>query len=191
MKHVKTKKQFNGEDPQSNNNQNRNQDQKSDIELKRFRSHEVYLVNTCKPKKKYSIKDDNKQKKILIAPNVQTKPIPKKSTTSSTIQKSTSKEEENPNFKRIKQDANIKSKSKVLLNISKTNSKNMTKEKIQDKILTNKILNEESIQELDSDEYNNINVLNIDDRSKKSLNKNKNKILTTNNKNTININDKK
>ena len=183
MKHVKTKKQFNGEDPKSSNNPNKNIDQKSEIELKRFRSHEVYLVNACKPKKKYSIKDE-RQKRILINPSVQTKPIPKKSTTSSTIQKSTSKEEDNPNCKRIKQDVNVKSKSKVLLNVSKINSKNMTQEKIQNKILTNKILNEESIQELDSDEYNNINILNIDDRPKKYLNKNK---KSTNN-NTININ---
>ena len=160
-----------------NNNINNNcskisSSQKNDLDLKRFNSHEVYLAtqkktqnNNNNPTKQYkkiylNITKENQDK---------IKPKSKKSfNVNSNVKEA--KPQNNKNIT-IKTDNNIFNKAKTKISISPNNTTNSVKKTVFVK-KTSKILDEESIQEIDSEgEYND--------------NSNKDKILSEN----INIKD--
>ena len=168
-----------------NNNENNHNNkefisQKLDSELKRFKSHKVYLVTEKNPKnqnKNGNSSKDHKKIIINISQGGKIKPKTKKSfnNINSNIKKSKHKLINNTEFlfdetkQLIKTPKTVFNKSKTKVSMS-TNIKNKDKltvnnyinsvNKKKDKINTNKILNEESIQEIDSED-NNYNIINI------------------------------
>ena len=163
-----------------NNNENNNKtsiNQKVDIELKRFKSHEVYLVTQKNPKKPKNSSKDHKKIYINISQGNKVKPKPKKSFTNN----SNTKPSKNKNMKNteilfeegkqlIKAQKSTLNKSKTKNSMSTNNAKDKNKLTVnnyvnsfngpKNKINTSKILNEESIQEIDSED-NNINIVSI------------------------------
>ena len=153
--------------------------QKNDLELKRFNSHEVYLVTKKKPQNNINTTKENKKIYINISKANQDKikPILK----SSFNNNSNGKKANNINKEKIviKTENIIFNKTKTKLAISPINNLNSIK-KEQNKIKTNKILTEESIQELESEgENNNINKKKVNNIVEKKINidNNKNRII--------------
>ena len=142
--------------------------QKNDLELKRFKSHEVYLVTQKKKEKNENSSKEHKKIYINISKTNQSNIKPKSKKSFNNNSKGTSSENEIFN----------KSKTKLTINTSNTNNKsnkiiiknigNSTRN-VQKGFKASKILDEESIQELDS-EGENIS----------SIKKEKNKNLNTN-----------
>ena len=161
---------------------------KMDSELKRFKSHEVYLVNSKNAKKTQKVRNsskDNKKIFINIAKTDKVSPKPKISFNNSNAKSSKLNNNHELSSIQIFEDGKqLVKKQKTMVNKSKsknimgTNNKNKNKITVKNyvnsinkknKINTSKILNEESIQELDSED-NNIN----------AVNSNKGEIITNN-----------
>ena len=161
---------------------------KMDSELKRFKSHEVYLVNSKNAKKSQKVRNsskDNKKIFINIAKTDKVNPKPKISFNNSNAKPSKLNNNQELSSIQIFEDGKqLVKKQKTMVNKSKsknimgTNNKNKNKITVnnyvnsinkKNKINTSKILNEESIQELDSED-NNIN----------AVNSNKGEIITNN-----------
>ena len=211
---------------QKNTNENNNNKlvigQIIDSELKRFKSHEVYLVTQKNPKKLKKNENSSKEhKKIIIniSQDDKIKPKPKKSFNNNSntkpsknklINKNDFMFEEGKQF--IKTQKTTLNKSKTKISMSTNNNKDKNKLTVnnyintinapRNKVNTSKILNEESIQEIDNED-NNINIVSIN--KKKTLTNNtktndisfNNNITNNNNGNnicnkakTINVNNK-
>ena len=195
-----------------------NTEQNIDSELKRFKSHETYLVNSKnakKPQKNGNISKDHKKIFINISQADKINPKPRISFNNSNNKPSKLSNNNNElssihiieEGKQLvkKQKAN-KSKSKTVMGMNNKNKNKLTVNNYvnsingqKNKINTSKILNEESIQELDSEDNNNalnINkapiIINNSKISNTYLNNNNNKAkhININNKNncTNNIN---
>ena len=167
------------------NNENNNNNkvvigQKVDSELKRFKSHEVYLVTQKKPKKQKKNENTSKDHKkifIKISQGEKVKPKPKKSfNNNSNTKPSKNRLLNNTEFifdegkQIVKTQKTVLNKSKTKISISTKTAKDKHKLTVnnyinsinapKNKINTSKILNEESIQEIDSED-NNINIVNL------------------------------
>ena len=194
------------------------QEQKLESELKRFKSHEVYLVNPKNDKKAQKFENSSKeQKKIYINISQADKMKPKQKTSFNnnsnmkpSISKLTTKnvfstmQNEEGGKQMIKTQKTIynKSKSKKVMGTNNNKNKLTVNNYVnsingqKNKINTSKILNEESIQELDSEDNNNIMNINKaititnSSKPKTTNNINKTKNISINNKNnyTNNIN---
>ena len=160
------------------NNRN-NIEQKIDSELKRFKSHEVYLVNSKNAKKTQKKGNSSKDhKKIFINISQADKINPKPRISFNNSNAKPSKLSNNNNelssihiFEEgkqlVKKQKTNKSKSKTVMGMNSKNKSKLTVNSYvnsingqKNKINTSKILNEESIQELDSEDNNNANNIN-------------------------------
>ena len=189
--------------------------QKIDSELKRFKSHEVYLVNQKNTKKSSKNENSSKDHKKIIINISQTdkiKPKPKKSFNNNSNTKPSKNKLINSNEFNIEDGKQIIKSQKIGYNKSKTkndlatnNNNDKDKHKLtvnnyvnsitgpKNKINTSKILNEESIQEIDSED-NNINIVKINRAATIPSSSKTNNIYYNNNKcnkaKNININNK-
>ncbi len=190
-------------------------DQKIESELKRFKSHEVYVVNQKKTKKSSKNENSSKDhKKIIINISNTDKinPKPKKSFNNNSNTKSSKNKMINSNEFNIEDGKQINesqkagyNKSKIKINLATNNNSNKDKHKLtvnnyvnsiagpKNKINTSKILNEESIQEIDSED-NNINIVKINRAGTVTNSSKSNNIYYNNDKcnkaKNININNK-
>ena len=163
--------------------------QKNDLELKRFNSHEVYLVTQKKPQNNNTninnINPSKGNKKIYIniskANQDKIKPKSKKSfnTNPNVTETKTQKINNNKNMV-IKTENNTFNKAKTKLIINPTINVNSVK-KIQNIIKSNKIFDEESIKEIDSEGEN----TNSNKEKNYNENKLKEKNFSINNNNKI------
>jgi hypothetical protein len=200
--------------------------QKIDLELKRFKSHEVYLVTQKNAKKQKNENSSKDHKKIIInlsKTDKMIKPKPKKSfNNNSNIKPSKTKFNNNNNIdlnseegreliKTQKSNYNkSKTKNEISTNCNKDKDTGRDKEKHKltvnnyinsvngqkNIINTSKILNEESIQEIDSED-NTINIVKIKKTTTVTTNTKNNDTYFSNNNNTkcnkaknMNINNK-
>ena len=126
--------------------------QKNDLELKRFNSHEVYLVTQKKPQNNITSTKENKKIYINISKETQDKINPK---IRNSFNNSNNKGINTGGKMVIKTENTVFNNAKTKLAISPKNNINSTK-KVPNIIKTSKILDEESIQEI-SNEYDNNN----------------------------------
>ena len=188
--------------------------QKVDTELKRFKSHEVYLVSQKNPKKVTKNENSSKDhKKIIIniSKNNKINPKSKKSFNNNSNKKPSKTKFNNSSQFNYEDGKQLIKTQKTEYNNSKT-KKDLSSNKDKDKHKltvknyvnsingpkkknnTSKILNEESIQEIDSED-NNINIVKINNKTTITNNSSKtNEIYLNNNKsnktNNINNNNK-
>ena len=125
--------------------------QKNDLELKRFNSQEVYLVNQKKPQNITSTKQ-NKKIYINLSKENQDKINPK---IRNSFNNNSNGKISNTGKMVIKTENIILNNTKTKITISPKSNVNSIK-KVQNIIKTSKILDEESIQEIES-EYDNNN----------------------------------
>ena len=196
-----------------NNQSNKVIEQKIDSELKRFKSHEAYLVshNNSKKQKKENSSKEHKKIIINISQGDKIKPKTKKSfNNNSNIKKSKIKLLNNTEFL-FDEGRQLNKSQKTTYNKSKTkssmNNNNKDKNKLtvnnyvnavnttKNIINTSKILNEESIQEIDSEDNNFNKAKDININNKNNYTNNINMNLTNNyfieNNNVKNKNIKK
>ena len=141
-----------------NNSSKDSHSQNNNIDLKRFNSHEVYLVTQKKPQNNDNIKSTKGNKKIYL--NIsktnqdKIKPQSKRSfnTNSNVKEVKTETNKSNKNIT-IKTENNVFNKSKTKVTISPTNYMNSIR-KTENIIKASKILDEESIKEIDSEGEN-------------------------------------
>ena len=155
--------------------------QKNDSELKRFNSHEVYLVTQKKPQNNITSTKENKKIYINISKENQQDKVNQK------IRNSFNNRSNNKGINTgkivIKTENTVFNNTKNKLVISPTNNINSTK-KVQNIIKTSKILDEESIQEITSENDNNNSTKdkkykqnNFIDKKENTVNTNKNRII--------------
>ena len=142
--------------------------QKNDSELKRFNSHEVYLVTQKKPQNNITSTKENKKIYINISKETQQDKANQKIRNS--LNNKTNNKGINTAKIVIKTENTVFNNTKNKLVISPTNNINSTK-KTQNIIKTSKILDEESIQEITNEtDNNNINNNSIKDKKYKQNN---------------------
>ena len=173
----------------SNNNHSKiSPTHKRDVELKRFNTHEVYLVTQKKPRDVNSTKGYKKIYLNLSKGNSDNlKPKSKKSFNTNSNEKGTKTQINNNKNMVIKTDQNLNNKGKTKLAINLTNNTNNinnanTVKKFPSIIKTSKILDEESILELDSEGENNNSNKNKnnkenDIKENNPINENQNRII--------------
>ena len=156
--------------------------QKKDLDLKRFNSQEVYLVTKKKPQNETKLSKMNKKIYINISKANQDniKPKLKNSFNNNSYGKMEKTQIINDKNLIIKTENNIFNKAKTKILISPANNTNNTNsdKKLKKIIKPNKILDEESIQEIDDEEKNNnLNYKEYDFKDKNQIKSNKNKII--------------
>ena len=167
------------------NNSKISPSQKNDLELKRFNSHEVYLVTQKKPQ--YNITSTKENKKIYINISKETQQDKENQKIRNSLNNKSNNKGINTGKIVIKTENTVFNNTKNKLVISPTNNINSTK-KVQNIIKTNKILDDEPIQEITNEtDNNNINnnstkdkkykQNNFIDKKTNAINTNKNRII--------------